>query len=43
MNRRTFLTTTAAGAAGTLLRPSFAEAALPQAKITRIASTRRPA
>ena len=36
MNRRSFLKTTAAGAAGTLLRPSFADAALPQAKITRI-------
>ena len=36
MNRRTFLKTTAAGAAATLLRPSLGEAALPQAKITRI-------
>jgi L-alanine-DL-glutamate epimerase-like enolase superfamily enzyme len=36
MNRRTFLQTAAAGSVGTLLRPSFAEAALPQAKITRI-------
>ena len=36
MDRRTFLKTAAAGTAASLLRPSFAEAALPQAKITRI-------
>ena len=36
MNRRTFLTSTAAASAAALLRPSWAQAALPQAKITRI-------
>ena len=36
MNRRTFLKTTAAASAAALLRPFGAEAALPQAKITRI-------
>ena len=36
MNRRTFLKSAAAASAAALLRPSFAEAALPQAKITRI-------
>src|SRR5678815_1880066 len=36
MNRRTFIKTTAAASAAALLRPIDAEAALPQAKITRI-------
>jgi galactonate dehydratase len=36
MNRRTFIKTTAAASAAALLRPSWSEAALPQAKITRI-------
>jgi hypothetical protein len=36
MNRRTFLKTTAAASAAALFRPLDAEAALPQAKITRI-------
>ena len=36
MNRRTFLTSAAAASAAALLRPSWAQAALPQAKITRI-------
>jgi hypothetical protein len=36
MHRRTFLKSAAAASAAALLRPSFAEAALPQAKITRI-------
>ena len=36
MRRRTFLKSAAAASAAALLRPSFAEAALPQAKITRI-------
>jgi len=36
MNRRTFLKSAAAASAAALLRPSFADAALPQAKITRI-------
>src|SRR5678815_3567971 len=36
MNRRTFLKSAAVASMGTLLRPSWAEAALPQAKITRI-------
>ena len=36
MDRRTFLKSTAAASAAVLWRPSFAEAALPQAKITRI-------
>ena len=36
MNRRTFLKATAAASAAALLRPSLGEAALPQAKITRI-------
>ena len=36
MNRRTFLKSAAAASAVALLRPSLADAALPQAKITRI-------
>ena len=36
MNRRTFIKSAAAASAAAMLRPSFAEAALPQAKITRI-------
>src|SRR4030095_12740592 len=36
MKRRTFLKSAAAASAGMLLRPSWAEAAIPQAKITRI-------
>ena len=36
MDRRTFLQAAAAGSVGALLRPSLGEAALPQAKITRI-------
>src|SRR4051812_2285483 len=36
MNRRTFIKSTVAASAATLLRPSLARAALPEAKITRI-------
>jgi hypothetical protein len=36
MNRRTFPKSAAAASVATLLRPSWADAALPQAKITRI-------
>src|SRR5918997_1383962 len=36
MNRRSFLKATAGVSAAAWLRPPFAEAALPQAKITRI-------
>jgi hypothetical protein len=36
MNLRTFLKATAAASAAALVRPSLGEAALPQAKITRI-------
>ena len=36
MNRRLFLKSAAAASAAVLLRPAVADAALPQAKITRI-------
>jgi hypothetical protein len=36
MDRRTFLKSAGVATAAALLRPTFAEAALPQAKITRI-------
>ena len=42
MNRRTFIKTTAAASAAALLRPSWSEAALPQAKIARYAFYEAP-